>query len=153
MDWRVLSGPVVVKPANPVTSTYGRSDATVAPAGVEGIAIVRASAANLHADFSLTLSPALYLVRWRPTTATASERHQRHLASRRYDPRREDDDLAASPFDYDDHSVEAAGTPRPPGGGEFPYANPSEVRITFTQPGTYRYRDRYYGGTGTVVVR
>jgi plastocyanin len=28
----------------------------------------------------------------------------------------------------------------------------SEVRITFTKPGVYRYRDTFYQGTGTVVV-
>lgn len=59
---------------------------------------------------------------------------------------------ALSPFDYDYHNVTSVGLPALPGGGGFPYAAQSEVRITFAKPGVYRYRDTFYQGTGTVVV-
>jgi hypothetical protein len=58
-----------------------------------------------------------------------------------------------APFDYDQHSVDGVGAPLLAGGGEFPYRDPSEVRATFLAPDVYRYRDRYYGQEGVVVVR
>jgi plastocyanin len=55
------------------------------------------------------------------------------------------------PFDYDEHSIETFGAAMP--GGDFPYGDVAEVRATYLRPGTFEYRDRVYGGRGTVVVR
>jgi hypothetical protein len=56
------------------------------------------------------------------------------------------------PFDYENHGVWPVGTPTFVG-GDFPYGSPSEVRRTFTVPGTYLYYDPYTGVTGTLVVQ
>ena len=57
-------------------------------------------------------------------------------------------------FDYDLHGVAPVGDPTFQGGGDFPYANPSTISVTFSAPGTYHYADPYNpNATGVVVVR
>ncbi len=56
------------------------------------------------------------------------------------------------PFDYESHTIDTFGASDLVG-GDYPYANPSEVHATYPKVGTFTYKDLPYGGTGTVVVR
>jgi plastocyanin len=153
--WQVVTGPVKLTTGEvTVTDAFGRTSALISPQGIEGSATVRAFAGDASANFSLLLSP-------RVVRVTLDTETQGGWVSNQNGGRPAQDTIAVgetmvfglSMFDYDNHNVISVGEPAFDGGGEFPYANPSEVRITFTTPGFYRYQDSYTGSIGSVLVR
>jgi len=153
--WSVVSGPVVIRGRSDTTDASGWSVCDVAPTGAPGTAVVRAALPSGQAfDDTLSVTGPVWEVAlvtdWpggfhslQNNTMPAVDTVPVGTTVR----------WVLSPFDYDTHSVTSEGTPAFTGGGDFPYANPSTVSVTFTAPGTYRYKDAYYGATGTVVVQ
>lgn len=129
--------------------------ATDAPISSAGAAVVRAALSGgvSSVDFRLTAGPPAYLVQLHTNSGA--------FVSRQNGSRPAVDTIPAGatvvwtldPFDYDLHGVMSVGTPSFPGGGDFPYANPSTVRALFTTPGIYKYEDPYSGAAGIIVVR
>ena len=152
--WSVVSGPVVIRSSSDTTDVFGWSVCDVAPTGAPGTAVVRASLPGGQAfDDTLRVTGLVWEVE-----LLTYEDYRFHSLQNNTMPAVDTVPVGTtvrwvlSPFDYDSHSVTSEGTPAFTGGGDFPYANPSTVSVTFTAPGTYRYKDAYYGGTGTVVV-
>lgn len=153
--WRVESGPLTLTRADSATDARGYATADVRPAGSEGAGIVSAtSGGGPRATFSLTATSPLGLI-----LLETNDDYRFRSAVNNTTPAVDTVKVGSevtwrlSPFDYDSHDVTIVDGPARPAGGTFPYASPSEVRITFTVPGTYRYVDSVYGGSGTLVVR
>jgi plastocyanin len=159
VTWTVESGPVAVAFVGGVTGDNGQTTCVVSTSGTQGAAVVRAALAGLGVavDFGLTVGPPVDLL------VTLNPIGQLAFVSKQNGSRNPAVDTVAvgsamtwllDPFDYDLHSVVSVGTPSFAGGGDFPYANPSTVSVTFTTPGTYHYADGYNPAvTGIVVVQ
>jgi plastocyanin len=156
VTWSVASGPVVLVLTDQTTDAMGRSYAIVSPSGTPGEAVVRSALPGVgkSTQFALSISPVTYDVVLHtsgPFAFVSSQNGSRNPAV---------DTIPAGrtmtwtlQFDYDLHGVAPVGTPTFQG-GDFPYANPSTVSVTFATPGTYHYADRYTPlVTGIVVVR
>ncbi len=152
--WSVVEGPVTLKSSTTsVTDHLGFAEAVIASQGVAGTAVVRATAGSGTVDFIVQIVPGVLRVvldtetgrGWR-SAQNGSQPAQDTI------PVGETIVFGLSMFDYDNHNVVSVGEPMFDGGGEFPYANPSEVRITFTKPGLYRYQDTHTGAFGTILV-
>jgi hypothetical protein len=152
--WSVVSGPVVIRSASKTTNGLGWSFCDVAPTGATGTAVVRASLPGGQAfDDTLLVTDPVWEVELRTDWPGGFYSRQNGTM-----PAVDTVPVGTTvrwilvPFDYDNHNVTSEGTPDFTG-GDFPYGNPSTVSVTFTAPGTYRYKDAYYGSTGTVVVQ
>ena len=157
--WSVVSGPVAIGGAPDSTNGMGWSTCSVAPIwspGVSGAAVVRASlpGGQSSVEFTLVVTLAVWQVELQTSGSYGFYSRQNHtMPAVDTVPAGTTVQWVLAPFDYDSHSVTPVGAPALRGGGDFPYANPSVVAVTFAAPGTYRYTDSYYGGTGVVVVR
>lgn len=151
--WSVVNGPVTLKSGTTSLTDYlGFAEAVIATQGVEGAAVVRASAGTYAVDFKLNLAPGLARVMLDTRTGRGwlSEQNGSQPA---FDTIVVGETVVfgLSMFDYDNHDVMSASGPFFQG-REFPYANPSEVYITFNTLGLHRYQDSYTGATGSVLV-
>lgn len=153
VEWHVLTGPGELRRYDAKTNGTGVSSATVVPIGVTGRITVAAQANGKTAVFRISARTP----EWRITLST----NDYVFVSTQNNTRPAVDTLPVGgtavftldPFDYDLHGVEFFNSPATPGGGLFPYANPSTVIAVFTTPGVYHYRDPYYLMEGTIVVR
>ncbi len=149
--WSVESGPVTLLP-----QTFGENAplTRVAGTGVEGEAVVRATALGtaLSVDFTLTATPPLVpLVILDESYRFVSAQNGSIPAA---------DTVAVGTtvtwllryMGYDDYGVVSDGEPSFRM-DYFPWEAPSMIAVTFTAPGTYRYTDLYGSTTGTVVVQ
>lgn len=142
-----------VTPVSGFTDAVGLASAMVRPNGVPGTASVLVSApgGGVGASIPLTFTAPQFVVHHRgdaffsPMNGTTPAIDTIPVGATLT--------WTQTPFDYDSHAVEPVGALPFTGGGEFPYANPSQVHATFTMPGTYQYWDPYTGVTGTVVVQ
>ena len=149
VTWTVERGPVSFVTVRGVTDGLGLSTAVVRPGSVQGAAIVRAALAShgVAVTFGLTVGPPVDLV----VILSPIGRTPAFVSQLNHTSRPAVDTILVgqtlkwvlSPFDYDYHSVTSVGSPSFVGGRDFPYANPSTIRVTFTAPGTYRYADSY----------
>ncbi|MEQ1693022.1 MAG: hypothetical protein ABMA00_17160 [Gemmatimonas sp.] len=152
--WSVLTGPIAISSAALSSDPSGRSTATLSSLGEPGVAVVAATLAEHQAHFTFVLTPRRFEVALETNGGYKFVSRQNRTA-----PAVDTISVGRTivwyldPFDYDDHDVTSDGAPALPGGGKFPYAAPSEIQMTFTQAGTYRYRDTFTGATGTIVVR
>jgi len=154
IQWMVLSGPGIIDITAPPSSTIGEATAYLRPTGTPGAVVVRVTAAAgtiVSQDFTFTMGDPVYEV----YLAYNYFRSPMNGTQPAVDTIPVGTTLRwqLTPFDYEDHAVEPMGLPAFVGGGPFPYANPSVVTATFTEPGTYHYRDPHGGGSGTVVVQ
>jgi plastocyanin len=156
VTWTVESGPVAFLTMGGATDSAGRSSSVVTPTGATGPAVVRGALPGVGAstDFALTiLSPTFEVVLFThgAFAFVSSQNGSRSPAV---------DTIPAGQtmrwtlqFDYDVHGVAPVGMPTFTG-GDFPYATPSTVSVTFATPGTYHYTDPYNPAvTGIVVVQ
>lgn len=152
VTWHLVSGSALLTPVTTATDPTGIARAHLHPLGVAGPVVVRATASGAPAagEIQLTFTPPEYVVHlaWgdfvSPMNGTSPAVDTIPVGTTMR--------WVLTPFDYDDHGVEPVGTPSFTG-GKFPYASPSSVTVTFTEPGTYHYHDPWYGGIGTVVVQ
>jgi hypothetical protein len=154
VTWTVERGPVRLLFQGGETDAGGRSVSAIAPSGGTGDALVRATLPGVDtADFVLSVGPPAFevLLTTTGTYAFVSSQNGSHPAM---------DTIPAGgtmvwtiEFDYDRHGVTSVGTPAFKG-GDYPWASPSIVSVTFPTPGTYHYADPYYPvATGILVVR
>jgi hypothetical protein len=154
VSWTVERGPVEFVRKGGASDEDGRSVSTIAPSGGAGDALVRAALPGIAAaDFALSVGPPVLevLLTTNGTYAFVSAQNGSRPAV---------DTIPAGAtmvwtieFDYDNHGVASVGTPSFQG-GDYPYASPSVVRVTFPTPGTYHYADPYYPvATGVLVVQ
>jgi hypothetical protein len=161
VTWTVESGPVAFLTSEGATDAQGRATAVLAPSGPSGHAVVRAAlpGGGASTDFALTVAPPSFGVVLH-TGGILTSAPFSFVSSQNGTTRPAVDTLPAGgtmiwtlQFDYDLHGVAAVGAPTFQG-GDFPYANPSTISVTFTAPGTYHYADPYNPtATGTVVVQ
>ncbi|HSR90029.1 MAG TPA: hypothetical protein VLK88_01885 [Gemmatimonadales bacterium] len=160
VTWTVESGPVAFVTVRGVTDGLGLSTAIVRPRSIQGAAVVRAALAGrgMAVNFGLTVGPPADLV----VILSPIGRTPAFVSQLNHTSRPAVDTVLVgqtlkwvlSPFDYDYHTVTSVGSPSFVGGRDFPYANPSTIRVTFTAPGTYRYADSYNPSiTGVVHVQ
>jgi plastocyanin len=154
--WSVEHGSVAFLETGGLTDAAGRSSSTIAPSGPTGDALVRAAlpGAGLAADFPLTIGPPTTQVVLRTTSDFAFVSQQNGSSHPAVDtiPVGRTVEWTLE-FDYDLHGVKSTGSPAF-AGGDFPYANPSTISVTFPNPGTYHYADPHYPtATGVVVVQ
>jgi plastocyanin len=152
--WSVVNGPITLKSgATSLTDYLGLAEAVIAPQGLEGAAIVRATSGTDLVEFRVRVAPGETRVMLDTRTGRGWQSSQNGSQPAQDSIRvGETVVFGLSLFDYDNHNVVSIGEPAFEGGGEFPYANPSEVRITFTKPGLYRYADGHTGAIGAVLV-
>ncbi len=155
VSWTVKRGPIAFVTMEGTTDALGMISAIVEPNGATGDAVVIAALPGVaeSAHFALTISPRAYDVVlhtwWNPEFVSAQNGKG---------PAVDTIPVGATmtwtlEFDYGLHAVQSVGTPSF-AGGDFPYANPSTVNVTFVNPGTYAYHDPYQPtATGVVVVR
>jgi hypothetical protein len=156
VTWTVVSGPVAVLPSAGTTDEEGQCMVVLALNGTQGAAVVRAAlAGGRSVDFAITVGPPEWEVVLRAPPGPpsfVSSQNGSHPAV---------DTLSVGQtmkwtlqwMDYSPHSVVSVGSPSFQG-GDFPAADPSTVRVTFTAPGTYHYADSFYpAATGIIVVQ
>jgi plastocyanin len=156
VTWTIERGPVAFVTMGGTTNATGLSTTIVKPTGTAGNAIVRAAVPGIatSADFALTISPPAsdVVLHTFPDYKFVSSQNGST------DPAVDTIPVGATmtwtlEFDYDNHGVRSVGSPSFTG-GDFPYANPSTVSVTFTTPGRYSYNDPYHPtATGVVLVR
>jgi plastocyanin len=154
IDWTVVSGPGALLSATGTTDPSGRASALYTPTGTPGAISVRASipGGQHAADFSLTAGPRVWVVLWEDYTFVSGQNGSQPAVDTVAVGTTVKWYLSPYYFDYDSHGVSPVGDPSFPG-ADFS-GNPSEVNLTFTQPGTYHYADPYYPRvTGTLVVQ
>ncbi len=154
VQWSVISGSAALSKVDSLTQINGLSYATAVTTGKEGSVVVQATLQARTVQFTLRFDPPEWLILLHTNSS------QTQFSSVQNNSIPAVDTLSVgqtiiwrlAPFDYDLHVVEVGGTP-PLYSFEFPYAEPSDVRFTFSTKGTFQYRDVYSRATGTVVVR
>lgn len=155
VTWTVQQGPVGLVSIDETTDSEGQSTAEISPSGAEGDAVVRAAltGTDLAEEFTIAITQSTFDVH-------LSANGERSFVSAQNGSSPAVDTIPAGravtwilSFDYDQHAIASVGQPAF-SGGDFPYANPSLVTVTFATPGTYRYTDPYLpGSAGTLVVQ
>lgn len=157
VTWRVEPDSVARITSEGVTNELGESAATIRPRSSAGAGVVVASMPGRDLSVSVPISvvsaatPMIFL-----DTDNLEFRSARNGSHPAVDTVTVGATVFWSlvPFDYDSHGIVSVGAPTFAGGGEFPYADPSVVAATFSQPGTYRYADMFNSKVvGTIVVR
>ena len=150
--WGVESGPAVLEASGVVSNALGRATVTARPSGVVGDASVVASVGAHRVAFTLRASEPAWRILLNTNTQPQFISLQNYSA-----PAVDTVPVGAtviwtlSPFDYDDHWLDVYNSPVN-SVTVFPYAFPSTVRLTFTTPGVYHYRDAVFSIEGTLLV-
>lgn len=150
VQWRVDSGPALLRAADSVTNGAGMTYATVAPNGATGTAIVSVAASTRRSEFRLTARAAEWNIMLNSSTLQFISLQNGSSPAVDTVPVGSVAIWTIQPFDYDNHSVSFFNSPIDPGTDDFPYNKP--ITVTFTVPGVYHYRDRYNDISGTIVV-
>lgn len=151
-SWTIESGPGSLQGADAYTGLSGLSTTTVRPTGALGAIRVTATIGSASSTFRLFTTEAEYRVTlWTNSYEFSSAQNGSSSAVDTL-PVGSQMVWTLSPFDYDFHTVTFFDDPANLGQFPFPYANPSQVRVRFTKPGVYRYRDEGYGIEGRVDV-
>jgi plastocyanin len=150
--WNVESGTGILTAIERTTNRLGMSSARLAPGGVEGLITVRASSNGQSVRFVFEAKAAAYRVTYYTNTNQFMSAQNNSIPARDEVPVGATVTWTLEPFDYDQHAIVFVNGPVNPGGGDFPYGSPSQVHVKFTVPGTYRYRDSFYGAEGVVIV-
>ena len=159
--WTVERGPVSLLTAvgqGWVTDAEGQSTARLAPRGAKGEAVVRAALSDgaTSVSFEVSMGPPELIVLLQPGPGYPAFVSQQNNTSPAVDTIRAGETMEwiQTPFDYDQHRVVSVGDPSFQDTRDFPYGDPSIVRVRFAVPGTYHYTDFYYPlATGIIVVR
>jgi len=154
VEWSIESGPLTFR-------SRGGAVAVVAPLGTLGEGIVRAALPGARSvDFALTVTPmAGYDVVLQASSGYAFQSMQNGTSGPAVDTIPVGATLTwelAPLGDYEGHGVISMGSPSFSGGGDFTYSGSlaPTVTATFSQPGSYTYRDPYFPDvTGVVVVQ
>jgi len=158
VTWTVVSGPVAVLSSAGTTDEEGQSIVVLALNGTQGAAVVRAAlAGGRSVDFAITVGPAegLVIFSWGLGAGPPSFQSWLNLSRPAVDTLQVGETMrwVLQTQDYSPHSIVSVGSPSFQG-RTFPVGIPSEVRVTFTTPGTYHYADSTYtSATGIIVVQ
>lgn len=152
--WSIIDGPAVLLPTSITpTNSVGVATGAVRPTGTAGAGtvLVRVAETAAAATIPFAFTEPIYGVRHDGAEFISFVNGSRPAVDTI--PVGATMTWIQTPFDYELHAVESVGSLLFAGGGDFPYANPSQVKATFTSPGTYQYRDPWTRATGTIVVQ